>query len=96
MKVIQTPIRAPNVNAYAERWVRSACQECFDHLIIVNDRHHWHSILRKYVDYYDTGRPHQGLGQHCPEGKLVPNNGGMIHCREVLGGLMNDYYRKVA
>ena len=36
--MIQPPIRAPNANAYAERSVRSACQECLEHLIIVNER----------------------------------------------------------
>jgi putative transposase len=59
IKVIHTPIRAPNANAYAERWVRSVRQECLDHLIIVNERH-LNSVLREYVSYYNTRRPHQG------------------------------------
>ena len=93
--VIHTPIRAPNANAYAERWVRSARQECLDHLIIVNKRH-LNSVLREYVRYYNTRRPHQGLGQCGPDGSFESVNKGATYRREVLGGLINDYYRNVA
>ena len=62
IKVIHTPIRAPNANAYAECWVRSVRQECLDHLIIVNEQH-LKSVLREYVRYYNIRRPHQGLEQ---------------------------------
>ena len=48
IEVIRTPIRAPNANAYAERWTRSVRQECLDHLIIVNERH-LNSVLREYT-----------------------------------------------
>ena len=95
VKVIHTPIRALNANAYAERWVRSVRQECFDHLIIVNERH-LNSVLREYVSYYNTRRPHQGLGQSSPAGSFELINTGAVYCREVLGGLINDYYREVA
>ncbi|MBI1257244.1 MAG: transposase [Chloroflexi bacterium] len=95
IKVIHTPIRAPNANAYAERWVRSVRQECLDHLIIVNERH-LNSVLREYVDYYNARRPHQGLGQECPAGSFEALNRGVIYRHELLGGLINDYYREVA
>jgi putative transposase len=95
IEVIHTPIRAPNANAYAERWARSIRQECLDHLIIVNERH-LNSVLREYVGYYNTRRPHQGLGQRCPKGSLESVNTVAIYRREVLGGLINDYYREVA
>jgi len=36
LKVVRTPYRAPNANAYAERWIRSAREECLDHLVRLN------------------------------------------------------------
>jgi putative transposase len=39
MKVIHTPYQAPTANAFAEKWVRSAREECLDHLLIINERH---------------------------------------------------------
>ena len=95
LEVIRTPIRAPNANAYAERWVRSVRQECLDQLIIVNERH-LNSVLREYVHYYNTARPHQGIGQQCPEGQFETANTGRINCHIVLGGLINNYYREAA
>jgi putative transposase len=95
IEVIRTPIRAPNANAYAERWVRSVRQECLDHLIIVNEPH-LNSVLQEYVHYYNTRRPHQGIAQRCPDGSFGVVNTGMIKCRKVLDGLINDYYRDVA
>jgi hypothetical protein len=37
--VVQTPIRAPRANAFAERWVCTARRECLDHLLIFGRRH---------------------------------------------------------
>lgn len=65
INIIRTPIRAPNANAYAERWVRSVREECFDKLIIVNERH-LKRVMNEYVIYYNTARPHQGIEQQIP------------------------------
>jgi putative transposase len=56
MKIIRTPIRAPNANAYAERWVGTLRRECLDRILIINRRHLEH-VLRLYTaTTTDTGR----------------------------------------
>jgi putative transposase len=94
-KVIRTPVRAPNANSHAERWIRSAREECLDKLLIVNQRH-LQTVLTDYVDYFNTSRPHQGIGQRTPIARLPPNGNGPIQRRDVLGGIIHDYYRKAA
>src|SRR5215813_3417701 len=59
---IRTPVRAPQANALAERWIRSVRAECLDHLVIVNERH-LQRILDEYVAYFNAWRPHRGVGQ---------------------------------
>jgi transposase InsO family protein len=92
---VLTPYRAPNANAVAERWVRSVREECLDQLLIVSPAH-LRRVLREYVDYYNTARPHQGLKQQAPipfaRGAAI----GPISCRDVLGGILHDYQRQVA
>jgi hypothetical protein len=92
--VIQTPFRAPNANAFAERWIRSVRQECLDKLIIINQVH-LRRVMHEYVDYYNTARPHQGIQQQSPI-PFKPQSKGRICCRDILGGIIHDYYRDVA
>ncbi len=94
IEVIRTPVRAPQANAIAERWVRSVREECLDHLLILNQTH-LSRVLRVYTDYYNWARPHQGLKQQVPI-PLSPTRNGNIHRRDVLGGILRDYYRKSA
>jgi putative transposase len=95
IEVILTPYRAPNANAYAERWIRSMREECLDHLLIFNERHLDH-VLREYSQYYNHARPHQGIGQEIPESAKDHPGEGPVQRRDVLGGLIHDYYRAVA
>jgi len=65
-RVIRTPIRAPNANAHAERWVRTVRNDCLDWLLIFG-RRQLERVLRTYVDHYNRKRPHRGLDLEIPE-----------------------------
>ena len=95
MEVILTPYRAPNANAYAERWVRSVREECLDHVLIINERHLDH-VLTEYSQYYNQARPHQGIGQQIPASPSHQPGQGPVQQRDILGGLIHDYYREAA
>lgn len=95
IEVVLTPYQAPNANAYAERWVRSVREECLDHLLIINERHLEH-VLREYGQYYNQARPHQGIGQRIPESANHQPGQGSVQRRDILGGLLHDYYRGAA
>jgi putative transposase len=66
IKVIHTPIRAPQANAYAERFVRTVRAECLDWLLIVG-RRHLEAVLRIYTAHYNQERPHRALALFPPE-----------------------------
>ena len=93
--IIRTPYRAPNANAVAERWIRSARQECLDHLLIVGEAH-LRRVLDVYVGFYNRARPHQGLDQRTPVTAPRPAPHGPIQCRSRLGGLLRSYDRESA
>ncbi len=93
--VIHTPLRAPNANASMEHWVRSVREECLDKVLILNETH-LRRVMREYINYYNTARPHQGLNQQIPIAQFPPDTNGTISRRNVLGGIIHDYYRKAA
>jgi putative transposase len=100
VKVLRTPVRAPRANAYAERWIRTVRTECLDWLLIVN-RTHLERVLRVYVGHYNHQRPHRGLALATPEGRrqLAPiacARTGEVYRRDVLGGLLHEYYQAAA
>jgi putative transposase len=97
IKVIHTPIRAPQANACAERFVRTIRAECLDWLLIAG-RRHLETVLRIHTAHYNRERPHRGLALHPPD----PTNadpqasGGEIKRRDRLGGLIHEYHRAAA
>ncbi len=95
IKIIQTPFRSPRANAFAERWIRSVREECLDHMFILNEQH-LHRVLREYTTYFNHARPHQGIAQQIPAGDKRDGENGPIWCRNVLGGIIHDYYRTAA
>jgi putative transposase len=97
LKVIHTPIRAPQANAYAERFVRSVRSECLDWLLILGRRHLEH-VLRTYTTHYNRERPHRGLAllPPAPANAASPPNTSEIQRRDRLGGLIHEYHRTAA
>src|SRR5262249_41749288 len=97
INVIHTPIRAPQANAYAERFVRTVRTECLDWLPIIG-RRHLESVLRIYTAHYNRERPHRGLALLSPEATNAarPPTGREITRRDRLGGLIHEYHRAAA
>ena len=98
VKTMPLPARSPNLNAYAERWVRSVKQECLSKLILFGERP-LRRALQQYVAHYHEERNHQGK-----QNRLLfplPNRGasgdnGIVRCKERLGGLLKYYEREAA
>jgi transposase InsO family protein len=91
--IVRTPYHAPNANAFAERWVRSARTECLDHVLVAGEAH-LRRVPTQYVAFYNLARPHQGLDQRCPVALPTPAPSGSVRRRDRLGGLLHDYYRE--
>jgi hypothetical protein len=66
IKVIRTPVQAPNANAHMERWIGTVRRECLDRLLIVSRRQLEH-VLRVYVRHYNSGIPHRALDLRPPD-----------------------------
>ena len=62
--------RAPNANAYAERFVRSIKEECLNRLIPCGERHHPRAVA-EFVAHYHRERNHQGLDNELIEGQAA-------------------------
>ena len=97
VQTIQLPAKSPNLNAFAERWVRSVKQECLSKLILFGEASLW-QVLREYCDHYHRERNHQGKNNLLLfPGSTVNSKppGGSLRCRHRLGGLLK-YYELVA
>jgi putative transposase len=97
VKRVPLPPRSPNLNAYAERWVRSLKEECLSQLILFGEASLRHA-LTQYVEHFHHERNHQGKGNVLlfPLSSQETECGGQIQCRERLGGLLKYYARDAA
>lgn len=98
MRVIRTPVRAPNANAYAERVIETMRAECLDWTLI-QGRRHLDRTLRIYADHYNRGRPYRALGLATPieaAAEPIPVNPRDVRRRDLLGGLVHEYDRAAA
>ncbi len=93
VRVTKTPIRAPQANAFAERSIRTAREECLDHLLIFG-RHHLERVLHQYTGHYNECRPHPSLAlcpPDAPTEACAPQPCAIPLRRDVLGGLIHEY-----
>jgi putative transposase len=94
---VPLPPRPPNLNAYAERWVRSVKEECLTRLILFGEAALCRA-LHEYVEHYHHERNHQGKGNVLlfPAVSQDFERAGPMRCRERLGGLLKYYEREAA
>jgi hypothetical protein len=92
IKVVRTPVQTPVANAFAERWVRTAREDCLDHLLVLS-RRQLESVLGQYVRHYNRARPHRGLQLAVPEPRSAQGEGGTVRRHDVLGGIIHEYQR---
>src|SRR4051794_10705194 len=90
---VKLPPQSPNLNAYAERFVRSIKESCLERLVFFGENS-LRTAVREFVAHYLRERHHQGLGNRL----VIPEIGemgskGAIRCRERLGGMLNYYHR---
>jgi len=93
-EVLVTAYQAPDMNAHAERFVRSIRTECLDQMIFVG-RASLERAIAEYIGHYHQERSHQGLGNEIPSGAPVQRV-GTIEASERLGGLLKYYHRRAA
>jgi putative transposase len=92
---LHRPPRAPQANAYAERWVRTVRIECLDWLLIFNV-HHLQQVLDRYLTHYNAARPHRGNELTAPIATTQPTPPSTAQIRRIerddlLGGLVHEY-----
>ena len=97
IRVVRTPIQAPEANGVAERFIRTARSECLDWLLIVSARHLEHA-LTVFIDHYNGWRPHRSLDLTPPNGRTSAARWAGIRAttvkrRDRLGGLLHEYER---
>ena len=96
VKSVKLPPRSPNLNAHAERFVRTIKESCLERTILFGENS-LRKAVEEFIAHYHFERNHQGLGNRL----IVPpsaesNRTGAIQRRQRLGGMLNYYYRPAA
>jgi hypothetical protein len=88
------PPRGPDGNPHAERFIRSAREECTDRILLLS-RGHAEKVLRDYARHFNDHRPHQGRGQLAPndDPTVISLPAGRIERRTAVAGLISEYRR---
>src|SRR5262249_31422538 len=96
IKSVKLPPRSPNLNAFAERFVRSIKEECLERMILFGEDS-LRTAIREFLDHYHAERNHQGLGNQL----IIPSStewkrDGAVRRKPRLGGALSFYYRDAA
>jgi hypothetical protein len=93
VELTRTAIKAPDMNAFAERCVQTVKRECLSKLILLGEKH-LRRALNDFVHHYHEQRPHQGLNNNLiqPQPGDPPTVGDVV-ADERLGGLLRSYRR---
>jgi len=96
VEFVRLPYRSPNLNAYAERFVRSIKDECLNRMIFFGERS-LRKATREYAAHYHTERNHQGIDNRLIEPHdAIRSTDGVVDCAVRLGGMLRFYHRAVA
>jgi putative transposase len=109
IEVRKTAFRAPNTNAFVERFIQTLQHECLDHFVVLGQRH-FDYLVAEWLEYYHEERPHQSLENEPlkkpkPRGRPQRHFGPIgeqiaplaeVRCRQRLGGLLKSYSRRAA
>ena len=90
---VKLPPRSPNLNSYAERFVRTIKESCLERMILFGENA-LRAAVRDFVAHYHSERNHQGIGNRLilPDPGLMDHR-GPVRCRSRLGGMLNYYDR---
>jgi len=91
--------RAPNMNAFAERWGQTLKTECLDHFAVLGA--HLRHIVSEFVIHSQQESRHQAKGNLPLVGKSPRETADSVRCKELecrkrLGGLLKSYSTKTA
>jgi transposase InsO family protein len=93
---LRLPARSPNLNAFAERFVRSIKESCLDRLVLIGESS-LHRAVSEFVLHYHQERNHQGLKNTIIRPDVPEfSSHGTVHCRDRLGGMLRYYHRQAA
>jgi len=96
VEVIRLPPRSPNLNAYAERFVRSIKEECLDRMIFIGEVS-LRRAVREFMAHYRAERNHQDVGNRLIRGEQAIGAGyGPVERRVRLGGMLSFYHHAAA
>ena len=95
VETLRLPPRSPNLNAYAERIVRSIKEECLERLVLIGEGS-LRRAVEEFCEHYHHERNHQGLENKIIEAEFGLGGAGEVQCSKRLGGLLRYYSREAA